>query len=60
MTEDQDKTIICEECNKKAIDVRKYLNGDRLFVHTQKTKKKPFPHILIGRACFVKAKKKVK
>ena len=45
----------CPKCDKKVVKVRKYKNGDWLFIHEERIKDKPFPHIEIVDCCYVKA-----
>lgn len=46
----------CPRCDKKVVKVRNYKNGDRLFIHEEKVRDKPFPHIEIVDSCYIKAK----
>lgn len=43
----------CPICGKSVVDIRRYISGDVLYVHTNKLVKEPFPHYDITDSCFV-------
>lgn len=47
--------VSCPRCTKQVVKVRKYKNGDKLFIHSEKVRDKPFPHIMIDDSCYVRA-----
>jgi len=49
------KKEICPECGKRAIEVRKYTDGSRLYIHTKILKSEPFLHFDTTDSCYVKA-----
>lgn len=50
----------CPVCGKPVVDIRRYLSGDVLYVHTEKLVKEPFPHYDVTDSCFVRSDEVVK
>jgi hypothetical protein len=45
----------CPKCGNDSVEVRRYKNGSRLYVHKKVKKAGPFPHFKITESCDISA-----